>query len=415
MAPTVSPGARGGDEGAGATSIVLLEGVARDYAWGSTVAIQRLLGREPGGRPLAELWFGTHPDDPARVPALDTTLDQLIATDPVAALGADTAERFGGQLPFLLKLLAADKPLSIQVHPTRAQAEAGFAAEDARGVPRDAPNRNYRDRNHKPELLCALTEFEALCGFRPVADTLRLLDGFAVPELEPVRGLLTDPDPLRAAFSYLLGLPEPGSLVTAVLAGVGKIEAGQWSGVASAVLRIAEAFPGDVGVLLALLLNHVRLQPGEAIYLPAGNVHAYLHGLGVEIMANSDNVLRCGLTNKHVDVDELLTITDFSELPDPRWPVEQIGPARWRCDVPVDDFALERIELDANAGAIDSNSELPQIALCVSGEVGIQSLSEGSVQLRPGQAAFVAGTRFKTEFQGSGQVFLATVRSRVEI
>jgi mannose-6-phosphate isomerase len=396
-------------------SVVRIEGVARDYAWGSTSAIQRLLGREPDGHPLAELWFGAHPDDPARVPDLDTTLDRLIAGDPVAALGADVVARFGPQLPFLLKLLAADKPLSIQVHPTRAQAEAGFADEDARGIARDAPDRNYRDRNHKPELLCALTEFEALCGFRPVVDTLRLLDAFDLPELEPVRELLAGPDPLRAAFSYLLRLPEPGPLVTAVVARAGAIADAEWSGAAGAVRRAADAFPGDIGVVLSLLLNHVRLRRGEAIYLGAGNVHAYLHGLGVEIMANSDNVLRCGLTSKHVDVDELLAITDFTELADPRWPAEQVGPAWWQFGVPVDDFALERIDLDGHDGSVDSNSEQPRIALCVSGEVGIHSFSGDAVGLRPGQAAFVAGTRFKTIFEGTGEVFLATVSARMEI
>jgi mannose-6-phosphate isomerase len=394
-------------------SVVLLDGVARDYAWGSTTAIQRLLGREPDGHPLAELWFGAHPDDPARVPALDLTLDRLIAADPVAALGSDVVERFGPQLPFLLKLLAADKPLSIQVHPTRAQAEAGFADEDARGIARNAPDRNYRDRNHKPELLCALTEFEALCGFRPVGDTLRLLDAFDLPELEPVRELLAGPDPLRAAFTYLLRLAEPASLVTAVAARAEAIDDADWSGAAGAVLRAAEAFPGDVGVVLSLLLNHVRLQPGEAIYLGAGNVHAYLYGLGVEIMANSDNVLRCGLTPKHVDVAELLKITDFGELPDPRWHPDH--PDWFR--VPVPDFELVRVDLDGDrkpgqdAGECAAGDEgKPYLVLCVSGSVRVDAQGE-AVALAPGQAAFVRSRGPLYLLRGTGQTFLATVRS----
>jgi mannose-6-phosphate isomerase len=402
-------------------SVVLLAGAARDYAWGSTTAIQRLLGREPDGRPLAELWFGAHPHDPARVPALDTTLDALVARDPVAALGADVVDRFGPQLPFLLKLLAADKPLSIQVHPTRAQAEAGFAAEDARGIARDAPERNYRDRNHKPELLCALTAFEALCGFRPVADTLRLLDSFDLPELEPVRERLSGPDPLRAAFTYLLRLPEPAPLVTAVAARAGTFDDAQWSGAAGAVLRAAEAFPGDVGVVLALLLNHVRLRPGEAIYLGAGNVHAYLHGFGVEIMANSDNVLRCGLTPKHVDVDELLEITDFSELVDPRWPDSGLAGFGVDFEVPVEDFHLHSADLDAyrkpgrpQGSCATGDAGKPYLVLCSSG--GIRVRSEGSsVVLGPGQAAFVRSRGPVFTLEGTGQAFLATVRSRMEI
>jgi mannose-6-phosphate isomerase len=397
--------------------MVRIEGVPRDYAWGSQSAIQQLLGREPDGRPLAELWFGAHPDDPARVPDLDTTLDELIAQDPTAALGADVVERFGPQLPFLLKLLAAAKPLSIQVHPTRTQAEAGFADEDARGIARDAPERNYRDRNHKPELLCALTEFEALCGFRPVADTLRLLDAFDLPELEPVRELLAGEDPLRSAFTYLLRLPEPGPLVTAVAARAEAISDPEWSGAAGAVLRAAGAFPGDVGAVLSLLLNHVRLQPGEAIYLGAGNVHAYLHGLGVEIMANSDNVLRCGLTSKHVDVDELLKITDFSELPDPRWQSDQ--PDWFR--VPVPDFELAGVDLDGyrkpgqDAGECAAGDEgKPYLVLCVSG--GVRVTVEGdSTDLAPGQAAFVRSRGPLFLLRGTGRAFLATVRSRMEI
>lgn len=402
-------------------SVVLLEGAARHYAWGSTTAIQRLLGREPDRRPLAELWFGAHPDDPARVPALDTTLDRMIASDPVAALGRDVVGRFGPQLPFLLKLLAADKPLSIQVHPTRAQAEAGFADEDARGIARDAPNRNYRDANHKPELLCALTEFEALCGFRPVALTLRLLDAFELPELEPVRELLTGTDPLRAAFTYLLRLPEPAPLVTAVAARAGAIADREWSGAAGAVLRATESFPGDVGAVLALLLNHVRLQPGEAIYLGAGNVHAYLHGLGVEIMANSDNVLRCGLTPKHVDVDELLKITDFSELPDPRWADSGMGGFGVDFEVPVEDFHLYSADLEAyrkpgcpQGSCATGDAGKPYLVLCVSG--GVRVRSEGSsVVLAPGQAAFVPARDPVFTLEGTGQAFLATVHSRMEI
>lgn len=396
-------------------SVIRLEGVARDYAWGSESAIQRLLGREPDGRPLAELWFGAHPDGPARVPDLETTLDRLIERDPVAALGPDVARRFG-QLPFLLKLLAADKPLSIQVHPTRAQAEAGFADEDARGIARDAPDRNYRDRNHKPELLCALTEFEALCGFRPIADTLRLLDAFDLSELEPVRELLSGADPLRDAFTYLLRLPEPGPLVTAVAARAEAVGDGEWSGAAGAVLRAAEAFPGDVGAVLSLLLNHVRLQPGEAIYLGAGNVHAYLHGLGVEIMANSDNVLRCGLTPKHVDVAELLEITDFSEFTEPRWPDSGMGGFGVDFEVPVEDFHLYSADLDAyrkpgrpQGSCATGDAGKPYLVLCASGTVRVRSAG-ASVVLSPGQAAFVPSRDPVFTLEGTGQTFLATVQ-----
>jgi mannose-6-phosphate isomerase len=392
---------------------MLIEGVPRAYAWGSTTAIQALSGTEPDGTPLAELWFGAHPDSPARVPALDATLDELIAADPATLLGRAVLDRFGPRLPFLLKLLAAEQPLSIQVHPTRAQAEAGYDDEDARGVPRDAPTRNFRDRNHKPELLCALSEFEALCGFRPVADTLRLLDAFDLPELEPVRELLGTAG-LRAAFEYLLHLPSASELVAAVRARAELLTTSEWAGATQAVARTGAAFPTDIGVVLTLLLNHVRLQPGEAIYLGAGNVHAYLHGLGVEIMASSDNVLRCGLTDKYVDVAELLRVTDFSELDEPRWPDddEEFGTD---FTTPAPDFSLHSADLDAfrkpgreEASCATGDAGLPYIALCVSGRVHVETDNTG-VELSPGQAAFVPARDPAFTLRGVGATFLATV------
>ncbi|HEY3633015.1 MAG TPA: mannose-6-phosphate isomerase, class I, partial [Jatrophihabitantaceae bacterium] len=292
-----------------------LDGVIRPYAWGSRTDIPELLGVEPTDRPAAELWYGAHPDDPARVG--ETTLDQLIAADPVGMLGERVVAEFGPRLPFLLKVLAAETALSIQVHPNRAQALAGFAAEDAAGVPRDAPNRNYRDDNHKPELLCALTEFDALCGFRPVARTLELFDALDVAELARYRSALAGPDGLRAAFTALLTAEDPP--VDAVVAALPRLAGSEWADLGAALTRVAGDFPGDIGITVALLLNYVRLAPGEAIFLAAGNVHAYLHGVGVEILANSDNVLRCGLTGKHIDVPELLKITDFTPLVEPRW------------------------------------------------------------------------------------------------
>lgn len=366
-----------------------VEGVLRRYAWGSPTAIQRLLGEEPDGRPGAELWFGAHPDDPAATP--DGPLDARIAADPAGLLGPATAARFDGRLPFLLKILAADQALSIQVHPTLDQARAGFAAEDAAGIDRTAPNRNYRDPNHKPELLCALTPFEALCGFRPVERTRELLAELDLPELGFLAERLAGPDPLRSAFTAVLRHPDPAPLVTALAARVAGAESGPLHGV-----RLATTdFPGDVGAVLALLLNHVVLEPGEAIYLGAGNVHAYLRGVGVEIMANSDNVLRCGLTPKHVDVDELLKVTEFVELAEPRWPDR-----RGHFAVPVPDFGLTRLTVDAPTGLDDPG---PVIVLGVEGEVRV-----GDVALPPGHAAFVpAGT--PTTIGGAGLAFVATV------
>jgi mannose-6-phosphate isomerase len=362
-------------------------GTIRRYEWGSHTVIQNLLGHEPDGRPAAELWFGAHPGDPS--PALGRTLSELLDADPDGLLGPDVVGRFGPRLPYLLKVLAADKALSIQVHPNAEQARTGYAAEEAAGVPRDAPQRNYADPHHKPELLCALTPFEALCGFRPVAETLDLLAGLAIPELGFLAELLRGPDGLRAAFTALLTHDDPAPLVAAVTARATPDGPLRAAGLAAA------DFPGDVGVVLTLLLNYVRLEPGQAIFLGAGNVHAYLRGAGVEIMANSDNVLRCGLTPKHVDVPELLKITDFAELAEPRWPARG-----GRFEVPVADFVLTELTVPAQAGAsvVDPG---PQVVLCSAGVLDV-----GGIELRPGHAAFVApGTA--VEVRGAGHGFVA--------
>ena len=388
-------------------AVIALDGVARNYAWGSRTAIPRLLGVEPDGRPVAELWFGAHADDPSHVPDHGKNLDELISADPEALLGGAVVQRFGAQLPFLIKVLAAETALSIQVHPDRAQAAAGFAAEDARGVPRDAPERNYRDTNHKPELLCALTPFEALCGFRPVAETLRLLDALDVPELGQVRDLLAGPEGLRAAFTQLLTLTDPAALASAVADRVASVPPGSvWAGPAHAAATAAADFPGDVGVVLALLLNYVRLAPGEAIYLGAGNVHAYLRGTGIEIMANSDNVLRCGLTPKHIDVGELLKITDFTPLTEPRRAAEPTGCGR-SFGTSVADFALSLLDLDSH-GSCSVGGTGPYVVLCTSGNVRVEALG-AVVDLAAGRAAFVRARDAAFTVRGSGRVFAATV------
>lgn len=374
-------------------TIYALDGVIRRYDWGSPSAIPQLLGIEADGRPAAELWFGAHPDGPSSVPTQGATLDALIGADPVASLGAAVDQRYGSRLPFLLKVLAVDTALSMQVHPTLEQARAGFAAEDAAGVACDAASRNYRDANHKPELLCAITPFEGLCGFRPVGDTLDVVDALALPELGFLADLLRGPDPLRAAFTAVLTHDSQRELAEAVARRAGEFGDAALAGVQLA----AHDFPGDIGVVLALLLNPVRLAPGEAIYLGAGNVHAYLRGVAVEIMASSDNVLRCALTPKHVDVPELLKITDFSPLDDPRLPC--LGGV---FDVPVSDFRLTRLELDAGEPmALDDPG--PCIVLCAS-----DSMIVSDVALGPGRAAFVsAGTA--TTLRGAGLAFVAGV------
>jgi mannose-6-phosphate isomerase len=383
---------------------VLLHGARRDYAWGSATLIPELLGLQPDGRPWAEVWFGTHPDGATTVAGTDRTLQETIEQDPVAQLGRAVHGQHG-DLPFLVKLLAAERALSIQVHPTRAQAEAGFDREEAAGVPRDAPHRNYRDRNHKPELICAVTEFEALCGFRPVPATLRLLGLLDVPDLLPLVDVLQGEDGLRAAFLHLLELDDPAPLVHEVVAAADALEPPpEFAGPVRAVLQTGTDFPGDVGVLVSLLLNHVRLQPGEAIFLGAGNVHAYLNGLGVEVMATSDNVLRAGLTPKHIDIDEVVAITDFTPLAEPRVGRRTSDGAVF--PVPVGDFAVSRATLTAGAlHVLDGTA--PTIAVCTEGSVEIDA-GRTPLALHRGQVAFVPAAG-RIDVRGTGSVVAATV------
>ncbi len=264
----------------------LLDGVLQHYAWGSPTVIPALLGREPDGRPVAELWLGAHASAPARSPGHgDLGLDRLVAQDPLAALGTRVVDRFGPQLPFLLKVLAADAPLSIQAHPSLDQARAGFERENAAGLALDAPDRVYRDANHKPELICALTEFEALCGFRPVDQSAEILEGINAPTLVGMAAHLRAYEPanaLRTVLSSLLRLQgsERARIVDSVVERCRTVVAagGLHAGPASLCVRLADEHPGDPGVIAALLLNHVVLQPGEALVLGPGNLHAYLRG-----------------------------------------------------------------------------------------------------------------------------------------
>ncbi|MHC3388751.1 mannose-6-phosphate isomerase, class I [Streptomyces lavendulocolor] len=397
----------------------LLLNTVQPYAWGSTTAIPELMGVAPTGEPQAELWMGAHPAAPSRVVRDGGTLplDRVIAADPARELGPTGLRRFGPRLPFLLKLLAADAPLSLQVHPDLAQAAAGFAVENAMGVPLDAPHRNYRDGNHKPEMIVALTPFEGLCGFRTPRRCADLLDRLEVPGLRPfaatLRGARDDEAALREVFTAFLSPPRG---LVAEVAGALAREAvreaerdGPHRRDLGAFLAVARAYPGDPGVLPALMLRHFVLAPGQALYLGAGVPHAYLSGLGVEVMAGSDNVLRCGLTDKHVDRDELLKVVRFSALPTaPLAPRadgdEHVYPA------PVDDFRLSRIELGAPARPrsrprpLDSGA--PQIVLCTRG--GARLTSAGApLRIGPGQAVYVPAWE-RVGVSGEGTVFRAT-------
>ncbi|MDV3126868.1 mannose-6-phosphate isomerase, class I [Mycobacterium sp. 21AC1] len=382
----------------------LLRPAVRTYAWGSRTAIAEFTGRpSPTAHPEAELWFGAHPGDPAWLQTEhgEESLLQAVQDDPEGQLGSTAVSRFGDALPFLVKVLAADEPLSLQAHPSAQQAQEGYDREDRLEIAVSAPTRNYRDRSHKPELLVALGQFDALAGFRPVARTVELMRALAVSDLDPFINLLSDQsdaDGLRALFTTWITAPQPDLdvLVPAVLDGaVQYIRSGKktFAAEAKTALELGERYPGDAGVLAALLLNRLSLGPGEAIYLPAGNLHAYLHGIGVEVMANSDNVLRGGLTPKHVDVPELLRVLDFTPTPE-----DQMRPETVRDDTeliyrtPAQEFAVSVLCVDGDhlGHEIDAQSrhDGPQVLLCTEGAAVVHAKS-GTLTLERGAAAWV--------------------------
>ncbi|QOD44648.1 mannose-6-phosphate isomerase, class I [Clavibacter zhangzhiyongii] len=415
-----------------------LANTPRDYAWGSTTAIAELLGREPSGGPEAELWLGAHDGSPTRVvdPAAAggaPTLAEWIRADPATTLGP-LAEGLrpgdGPGLPFLLKVLAAGGPLSLQAHPDLHRARLGFRDEEDRGIPIDAPHRNYKDPLHKPELVYALSdEFHALCGFRPLAEvrqvfTLLLTLDASGPDSDPavIRSVLTrltgsEADVLRDVFAFLMG---GGSEVRRLVDRVTLLanlasdrQCREFSTEMRTVRELAEAYPGDPGIVTSLLLNRVTLRRGEALYLPAGNIHAYLHGLGIELMAASDNVLRGGLTPKHVDVPELLDVLEFQALPVPYLAPEHAAPGveLYRPDVP--DFLLARIApATRDAAADDAGASVvvvdgPTIVLCTSGEVTLRG-EASTVVVGRGEAVFATPDEGRIVLTGEGEAFLAT-------
>lgn len=358
------------------------------YAWGSRTALAALQGRAPSPTPEAELWMGAHPLAPSRL-ALGRSLEEAIAADPLAALGEAVVARLGPGLPFLVKLLAAAKPLSLQAHPDAQQAAAGFAAEEAAFVPRTAPQRNYKDPNPKPELLVALTPFDALCGFKPVGELLELGRALAVPAFSARLAPLAHAAPaqgLRQAFQALLQTPqaERAALLGEVLEALAR-RPGLAAEHALATLLERE-YPGDLGVVSALLLRRVLLKPGEGLSLGAGNLHAYLSGLGLEVMANSDNVLRGGLTPKHVDVEQLLAVLDFAPRPLPLVRAQLQGDGEEVWPSPAPHFRLSRRALPAPERWAPKRRG-PELLLCTEGEATVEAGS-AVVTLTAGQSAF---------------------------
>ena len=380
--------------------LVPLTNTPRDYAWGSTTLIAELEGRTPTGAPEAEVWFGDHPGHPARVPD-GRTLGEWLAS-------ADAPEGTPERLPYLLKILAAGSPLSIQAHPSKAQAEEGFAREEAAGTPRDAATRTYRDANHKPEIIVALSDrFLALAGLRELAATRRLLD--AVGEATaPLRAVLDshpdDADALAAALIWILS-PAAGPQVSAIITAATDAASDEFGDELELVRHLQSHYPGDPGIVVAMLLNLVILRRGQGVFVPAGVLHAYIEGLGVEIMAASDNVLRGGLTPKHIDVAELTAILDPRPGPAP-----VLDPAAGTARTftgGVPDFVLTQVTADPSA-AVEVRMNGIAIAVATSGEVEITGAdTQDRLTLRPGSAALITPNEGSVSISGTGEVFIA--------
>ena len=325
-------------------------GVVQHYAWGDRFALPRLLDVEPDGTPWAEYWLGTHPGGPAQL-----------------AKAAGPLRDVAGDLPYLLKLLTAGEALSLQTHPDAATAQAGFAREQAAGIAFDDPRRVYRDPFAKPELLCAISPFDALCGFRPLAATDLLLRSIGAHELaDALRG--------QGLAATVAGLYR-GTIPTAATVAACRLYD---TPECALVAELDAKYPGEPSVVITLLLNRVHLAPGEAIYLGPGNLHAYLLGSGVEVMGASDNVVRGGLTPKHVDVDELLGVLRFEPLPNPVVRPVEVGEGRYRYPTPDAPFELWRFDVD---GPLPHTATGRELLVCTDGEAS---------PLSRGQAAYLA-------------------------
>lgn len=384
----------------------------QNYGWGSKTALTELYGiANPDNLPMAELWMGAHPKSSSKVQDADgniRALREVIDADKATLLGQGVATRFG-ELPFLFKVLCADQPLSIQVHPNKQASEAGFAKENAAGIPLDAAERNYKDPNHKPELVFALTPFLAMNAFREFNDIVSLL--------QPVSGAHTaiahfleapNAERLSELFASLLNMEgEEKSRALAVLKATLHSKEGEpWD----TIRAIAEFYPDDSGLFSPLLLNVVKLNPGEAMFLFAETPHAYLKGVALEVMANSDNVLRAGLTPKYIDIPELVANVKF----EPKAAESLLTQAVKRGSeldfpIPVDDFAFSLHDLTSQPTELAQHSAA--IVFCVEGEALLRK-DDATLVLKPGESAFIAANESPVSASGIGR--LARVYNKID-
>ena len=395
--------------------IGILKNPVQEYAWGSKTFIPQLLGEpSPSDNPMAELWMGAHPKAPSQVlwNGEWISLPELIQKNPEDILGESLAEKFSNELPFLFKVLAAARPLSIQAHPNRDQADQGFDRENRLKIPLNAPHRNYKDKSHKPEILCALTDFWAFKGFRKIEEIIVLLDKIRVPALkDELISLRKQPNSegLKKFYTALMMSRERQRKIVNEAVTYGKKFSND-DKVFEWMIRLNQEFPGDIGVLSPILLNLVRLQPGEAIYVPAGELHGYLEGAAIELMANSDNVLRGGLTAKHVDVPELLKILRFSYkgvdilMPHEQETVESFYP-------PVsEEFVLSMIAPRQGSFFESSKKRSVEMMICIEGDARVTDLGSGEMlPLTKGTTIIVPAAVERYRIEGEAKIYKASV------
>ena len=396
--------------------ICLLKNTIQEYAWGSYTAIPDLLGNDSPARvPQAELWMGAHPKAPsvATCNGKQLSLLELVEKHPKAILGEKVAEKFQNRLPYLFKVLAAAKPLSIQAHPSLDQAKEGFERENRLGIPFDAFNRNYRDDNHKPECICALSDFWALNGFRKISDMMPLLRRICPPGLEKSLDLLgqrPDSAGLKHFFQVLMSMDRKSQeqVVDDAVKNAQPVKdenkAYQW------MIDLNQEYPSDIGVFSPIILNLICLKPGQGLFLPAGTLHAYLEGVGIELMANSDNVLRGGLTPKHVDINELLNVLNFEERDIDILHMEKINSCEHRYKSFAEEFVLSVITVKTGMDYYISAKRCVEILLCTNGDAVVADFAETNpMHIKKGMSILIPAAVAKYSIKGDAVLYKAAV------
>ena len=396
-------------------TIGLLQNTVQHYAWGSPTSLPQLLGKKnPSGRPWAELWMGAHPKAPSLVnyEGRWVSLKDLIEHHAQDMLGHRAAARFNNTLPYLFKVLAAAKPLSIQAHPSLEQAKAGFERENEQGIALDAPHRNFKDDNHKPECICAMSKFYALCGFRNITDIVGMMSAGCPQGLADELKNLKKNSGSRGLKTFFIALMNMDSrrrkrVIDETLQNIDKFPdkpLKHW------LKKLATEYPTDIGILSPIFLNLICLDPGQALFLPAGELHAYLEGLGIELMANSDNVLRGGLTVKHIDIPQLMKVVHFGPRTVDILPAAANGENEKIYFNPSEEFILSSICVAGQSRYESSTSRSIEILLCTDGQACIKDYgAEDILKIEKGNSVIIPAAVKRYAISGDAVFYKAAV------